>query len=131
MNKLLIDNISHSNELCNELAMLEKKKERLQTELDELQEKCEHRIIIVTMVNFGYSVRAKCLFCNKHYNTPHALREIPNHITLSAYTYKKLKHVYSDQEIYSIITSKAKEFLQESPTMDCNQLAQKLNAFFE
>lgn len=131
MNKLLIDNIYHSNELCNELALLEKKKQKLQTELDELQEKCEHTIIIVTMVNFGYCVKAKCLFCNKHYNTPHALREIPNHITLDAYNYKNLEYVYSDEEIYSTITSKAKEFLQETPTMSCNQLAKKLNTFFQ
>ncbi len=131
MNTLLIDNISCSDELCNELAILKKKEEKLQAQLDDLQEKCGHPIIIVAMVDFGYAVNAKCLFCNKHYNTPHELRKIPNYIALDAWAYKKLKDVYFDKEIYSIITSKAKEFLQENPTIDSKQLAQNLNAFFK
>ncbi len=131
MSKLLIDNISRSEELCNELAMLEQKKQKLQAELEELQEKCEHSIIIVTKVNPGYAIRAKCLFCGEHYTIPHQLREIPNHITLEAWTYEKLKHIYSDREIYRIITNKAKEFLKENPTMTSKKLAQQLENFFK
>ncbi len=130
MCKLLIDNISRSEELCNELAIIEKKKRELKTELEKLQENCEHNIIIVARVNPGYEVWSKCLFCGKYYNVPHELREIPNHIVLDAYNYKRFKCFYSDEEIYSIITNKAKEYLSENPNMQSKQLAQKLENFF-
>lgn len=131
MSKLLIDNISRSEELYDELAILEKKKEELKTELEKLQENCEHSIIIVARVNPGYAVWAKCLFCGKYYNIPHELRKIPNHIDLEAYKYKKFRYFYSDRGIYSIITNKAKEYLSESPDMQSKQLAQKLEDFFK
>lgn len=129
MSKQLIDNIFRFEELCNELAMLEKKQKELKTELEKLQEDCEHSIIIVAKVNPGYAVWAKCLFCNKHFYTPHELRDIPNHILLEAWKYDKLKY-YSDDEKYSIITSKAKEFVEEDTTITSKQLAQKLETFF-
>lgn len=130
MSKQLIDNISRSNKLCDELAMLEKQKRKLQTQLEELQEKCEHRIIIVAKANFGYSVKAKCLFCNKYYTIPHELREIPSCIILEAWKYTKLKDFYSEEEIYNIISSKAKKFLEEDTIITSEQLAQKLETFF-
>lgn len=131
MCKLLIDNISRSEELCNELAIIEKKEKELKTELEKLQESCDHNIIIVARVNTGYAIWAKCLFCGKYYNVPHELREIPNHIDLDTYNYKRFKYFHPDEEIYSIVTNKAKEYLSENPNMQSKQLAQKLEDFFK
>lgn len=130
MKKLLIYNFSRSKEICDKLALLEIEKKELQAELDVLQEKCEHPIIIVGWTNNGYAVRAKCLFCNEYYTTPHEIREIPNSILLEAWTYTKFKHIYSDEEIYSIMTSKAKEFIKEYPNITSKQLAKKLENYF-
>lgn len=62
MNTLLIDNISLSYELYNDLAIKKKKEEKLQAQLDDLQEKCGYPIIIVAMTHFGYAVKAKSYF---------------------------------------------------------------------
>ena len=127
----LFDDISRSEELRKELSMLEKKKEELKVELEILQEDCEHSIIIVTNVNPGYSIRARCLFCGKRYYIPHELREIPNHIDLDAYKYNCFRHVFLDREIYDIITNRAKEYLVENPDIQSKQLAQKLENYFK
>lgn len=125
MYKQLIYNISRSEELCNELAMLENKEKELKTELEKLQEDCKHSIIIVARVNPGYAVWAKCLFCCKYYEIPHEVREIPN----QAYNYKKFKYFHSDREIYSIITNKAKKYLSKIQICNLNNLLKNWRIF--
>ena len=94
--------------------------------LEKMQEECNHEIVIVAGVpNPGYSVRAKCLFCGKHFSTPHDLRELPNKNLLDAYSCKKFEY-YSENEIYNYITHQVNSITYKNSDVTIDELRDEL-----
>lgn len=96
--------------------------------LKKLQENCNHEIVIVATTNPGYSVKAKCLFCGKHFSTPHDLRELPNKSILEACYCKKFEG-YSEDKIYSCITRRATSIVHTNSNITVNELYDELQKY--
>ena len=108
--------------------ILEREEKRLET----LQEECSHDIVIVAkVISTGYSLKAKCLFCGKHFSTPHELREIPNKNKLEACFCKKLQ-MLSTNEIYDCIEHKSDSIiLHSNDNLTKDELYYELKKFLE
>lgn len=96
--------------------------------LEKLQENCTHEIVIVGSSNPGYSVKAKCLFCGKHFSTPHDLRKLPNKSLLEA-CYCNRFEGYSEDEINSCITSMANSIVRKNSNITVTELYDELQKF--
>lgn len=96
--------------------------------LEKLQENCSHEIVIVVSSNPGYSVKAKCLFCGKHFSTPHDLRELPNKSLLEACYCKRFKG-YSEDQINGCITLKSYSITRKNSNITIDELRDELQQF--
>lgn len=96
--------------------------------LEKLQENCTHEIVIVGSSNPGYSVKAKCLFCRKHFSSPHDLRELPNKNLLEACYCKRFKG-YPEDQINSCITLKAYSITRKNSNITIDELRDELQQF--
>lgn len=93
--------------------------------LERMQNNCNHEIVIVASANPGYSVEAKCIFCGKHFTSPHDLRELPNKSLLEA-CYSNKFEGYSKDEIYSSITRKANSIARKNSNITIDELRDEL-----
>ncbi len=105
--------------------------ERENARLKSLQEECNHDIIIVAdILSPGYSIEAKCLFCGKHFSSPHSLRELPEKNILEVCFSKKF-YDYSVNAIYNCIIDKSTSIAYHNPNITKNELYDKLKKFSE
>lgn len=107
------------------LKLAKKDYEKEFSRLEELQENCKHELVIVASANPGYSVEAKCIFCGKHFTSPHDLRELPNKSLLEACYFNKFEG-YSKDEIYSSITRKANSIARKNSNITIDELRDEL-----
>ena len=130
MNKALLNSILETECLEETIEKLNNNLRQEKENLEKKQEECKHNIVIVAECNPGYSVKARCLFCGKHFHTPHDLREISEHELLEV-CFSKRYQGYTGNQIYLDITKSAKKILQQNSSMTYNQLYQNLKKLLE
>lgn len=131
MKKTLKDELLYIKNLELNIKAASQILKRKQSRLESLQDECCHDIVIVAkVISIGYSLKAKCLFCGKHFSTPHELREIPNKNNLEACYCEKFQYS-SESEIYDFITSQAEIAILKNPDITKKELGEYLEQFLK
>lgn len=134
MENTLMSRFFEVKNLEETIKQLKQNIENEEQHLKELQENCNHVIIISKLVARG-QVKARCLFCQQYHVITDTFDDVPSENVITAYSSKKYfptitKH-YSINDIYHDIEEQSKKILEQNPNITekevCEQLKKWLN----
>lgn len=121
--RIFYDDIEHIKFLENRIDFFKGMLKRKENRLENLQNQCDHPIIAVHDLCYGYSVDANCVLCRKKFHTPYELHKIKNYYTLDFYNSKKSLSSKLNNEI---IDKKMEKLFESNPYLTVEELYEEL-----